>query len=41
VVGIWKETVSGVKQKHQERNKVMELAQHRKIDGILVTELTR
>jgi DNA invertase Pin-like site-specific DNA recombinase len=41
VVGIWKETVSGVKQKHQERNKVMELAQHRQIEGILVTELTR
>ena len=29
VVGIWKETISGVKKKHQERNKVMELAQHR------------
>lgn len=41
VVGIWKETVSGVKQKHQERNKVMELSQHRQIEGILVTELTR
>ena len=41
VVGIWKETVSGVKSKHQERNQVMKLAQHRQIDGILVTELTR
>lgn len=41
VVGIWKETISGVKSKHQERNKVMDLAQHRQIDGILVTELTR
>jgi DNA invertase Pin-like site-specific DNA recombinase len=41
VVGIWKETVSGVKSKHQERNKVMELASHRQIEGILVTELTR
>jgi DNA invertase Pin-like site-specific DNA recombinase len=41
VVGIWKETVSGVKSQHQERNKVMELAQHRQIEGILVTELTR
>lgn len=41
VVGIWKETVSGVKNKHQERNKMMELAQHRQIEGILVTELTR
>jgi DNA invertase Pin-like site-specific DNA recombinase len=41
VVGIWKETVSGVKSQHQERNKVMDLAQHRLIEGILVTELTR
>lgn len=41
VLGIWKETVSGVKQKHPERNKVINLAQHRKIDAILVTELTR
>ena len=41
VVGIWKETISGVKKKHQERNKVMELAQHRAIEAILVTELTR
>ena len=41
VVGIWKETVSGVQKKHQERNLVMELAQHRDIDAILVTELTR
>lgn len=41
VVGIWKETVSGVKSQHQERNKVMDLAQHRQIEGILVTELTR
>jgi putative DNA-invertase from lambdoid prophage Rac len=41
VVGIWKETVSGVKTQHLERNKVMDLAQHRQIEGILVTELTR
>jgi DNA invertase Pin-like site-specific DNA recombinase len=41
VLGIWKETVSGVKSQHQERNKVMDLAQHRQIEGILVTELTR
>lgn len=40
-MGIWKETVSGIKQKHQERNKLMEQAQHRQIEGILVTELTR
>ncbi len=41
VVGIWKETVSGVKQKHSQRNQVMELAQSRSVDAILVTELTR
>ncbi|NET91489.1 MAG: recombinase family protein [Kamptonema sp. SIO1D9] len=41
VVGIWKETVSGVKEKHSQRNLVMELAQSRNIDAILVTELTR
>ncbi len=41
VVGIWKETVSGVKKKHAQRNQVMELAQSLKIDAILVTELTR
>jgi DNA invertase Pin-like site-specific DNA recombinase len=34
VVGIWKETVSGVKSQHQERNKVMELASHRQIEGM-------
>jgi DNA invertase Pin-like site-specific DNA recombinase len=41
VVGIWKETVSGVKEKHSQRNKVMALAQLREIDAIVVTELTR
>lgn len=41
VVGIWLETVSGVKNKHSQRNLVMELAQRRNIDAILVTELTR
>ena len=41
VVGIWKETVSGVKKKHSQRNQVMELAQSRSIEAILVTELTR
>lgn len=41
VVGIWVETVSGVKNKHSQRNLVMELAQSRDIDAILVTELTR
>ncbi len=41
VVGIWKETVSGVKKKHSQRNQVMELARNLEIDAILVTELTR
>ena len=41
VVGIWKETASGTKQNRIERQQVMALAQARKIDAILVTELTR
>jgi DNA invertase Pin-like site-specific DNA recombinase len=41
VVGVWKETASGTKQNRIERQKVMALAQARKIDTILVTELTR
>jgi putative DNA-invertase from lambdoid prophage Rac len=41
VVGIWKETVSGMQDDRSERNKVMALAQARRIDAILVTELTR
>jgi len=41
VVGIWLETVSGVKNQHSQRNLVMKLAQHRDINAILVTELTR
>lgn len=41
VVGVWKETVSGSKNHHSERDKVMALAQSRKIDAILVTEMTR
>lgn len=41
VVGVWKETASGTKQNRVERQKVMTLAQARKIDAILVTELTR
>ncbi|NEQ40777.1 MAG: recombinase family protein [Okeania sp. SIO3I5] len=43
VVGIWKETISGSSDKKNrvERTKVMELAQARKIDAILVTEMTR
>jgi len=41
VVGVWKEIASGSKQERPERKKVMALAQARKIDLILVTELTR
>lgn len=41
VVGVWKEVASGAKHKRVERQKVMALAQARKIDAILVTELTR
>ena len=41
VVGVWKETASGTNQNRAERQQVMELAQARKIDAILVTEMTR
>ncbi len=41
VVGVWKETGSGTKNNRTQRKQVMSLAQARKIDGILVTELTR
>lgn len=41
VVGVWKETVSGVKVDPPERKKVMVVAQSRQVDGVLVTELTR
>lgn len=41
VVGVWKEKASGVKANRRERDKVLMLAQRRKIDLILVTELTR
>ena len=41
VVGVWKETASGIKQGRDERKKVLALAQAREIDVILVTELTR
>ena len=39
VVGVWKETASGAKQERAERKKVLALAQARKVDVILVTEL--
>lgn len=41
VVGIWKETASGTRNDRAERKKVMALAQARKIDAVLVTELSR
>jgi putative DNA-invertase from lambdoid prophage Rac len=41
VVGVWKETASGAKDDRAERNEILALAQARKIDVILVTELTR
>lgn len=41
VVEIFKETISGTKTNRHSRNKVMELAQQRKIDVILVTKLSR
>ena len=41
VIGVWKETASGSKNNRIERKEVMNLAQARKIDGVLVTELTR
>jgi DNA invertase Pin-like site-specific DNA recombinase len=41
VVGLWKETASGIKQNRIERQKVMALAQARRIEAILVTEMTR
>ncbi len=41
VVGIWFETASGSKNNRVARKQVMNLAQARKIDGVLVTELTR
>jgi putative DNA-invertase from lambdoid prophage Rac len=41
VVGVWFETDKGSNNNRTERKQVMSLAQARKIDGILVTELTR
>jgi DNA invertase Pin-like site-specific DNA recombinase len=41
VVGVWKETASGSKDNRSERKQVISLAQARKIDGVLVTELNR
>jgi DNA invertase Pin-like site-specific DNA recombinase len=41
VVGVFKETGSGVRLDRAERRKVMALAQARRIDAVLVTELSR
>jgi putative DNA-invertase from lambdoid prophage Rac len=41
VVGIFKETGSGVRLDRAERRKVLALAQARQIDAVLVTELSR
>jgi DNA invertase Pin-like site-specific DNA recombinase len=41
VVGVFKETGSGIKLDRAERKKVMALAQRREIDAVLVTELSR
>ena len=41
MVAVFKETASGAKNDRAERKKVMALAQARKIDAILVTELSR
>jgi len=41
VIGVFKETGSGVKLDRAERKKVMALAQRREVDAILVTELSR
>lgn len=40
-VGVWKETASGTKDNRPERKKILALAQARKIDAVLVTELSR
>lgn len=41
VVGVYTEKASGTKNDRIERNKVLKLAQARKIDAILVTEMSR
>ena len=41
IVGVWKEIASRAKQERAERKKVLALAQARKVDVILVTELIR
>ena len=41
IAGVWKETASGAKDGRQKRQEILALAQARKLDVILVTELTR
>lgn len=41
IAGVWKETASGTKDSRKERQEILALAQARKLDIILVTELTR
>jgi DNA invertase Pin-like site-specific DNA recombinase len=41
VVGVFRETASGTKASRAERGKIIDLAQARKIDAILVSELSR
>jgi len=41
VVGIFKETASGASANRNARNRVIDLAQARQIDAVLVTELSR
>lgn len=41
VAGIFKETASGAKVKRAARAQIMDMAQARKIDAVLVTELSR
>ena len=38
-MGVWKEIASGAKHERAQRRKVLVLAQARKVDAILVTEL--
>ena len=41
VLGIFKETASGTRNNRLARNRVLQLAQARRIDAVLVTELSR
>jgi DNA invertase Pin-like site-specific DNA recombinase len=41
VIGVFKETASGMKANRTEQNRVMALAQAREVDAVLVTELSR